>query len=168
MKKGWILLLVLCLFAYTAAYAEATPPKLSYEPLEVDMPAAAMMIYAPGDMDSMGGDEVAYDTGFRFNCNSPTFDMDVSVYDTRDMNIQDYAAFYANRYGYGTVTAETINDLPVQYLTKADKPGDFAYLLVCPDQDTIDAAYAITFTCDGETDIALAKEIMSTLAPYGY
>lgn len=167
MKKGLAFLLTLCLLGCTAALAEATPPKLSYEPYELSMPAAGVKIYVPDNMDTMEGDEEAYDLGFRFNCYNDTFDLTVWVNDSRDMNLADYAAFDAARNGQ-TAAAESINGIPVQRLTKADKPYSFDILVAVPDETDIQAVYDLSFTCDGEKDVALANEILSTLAPWGY
>ena len=53
-------------------------------------------------------------------------------------------------------------------LTKKDKPEDFVILLAMPDDEAPQAVYSLSFICDGEKDVAIADEILSTLALYGY
>ena len=167
MKKALSVFLALCLLAGAVALAESAAPKTSYESREVDMPAAGVLIYAPDNMDSPEGDEVAADLGFRFNCTSDTFDLTIWVHDSRDMNLADYAAFDAARNGQ-TAAAETINGIPVQRLTSKTNPKVFDILVAMPDDPDIQAVYDLTFTCDGKKDVALAEEILSTLALWGY
>lgn len=167
MKKWITLLLTLCLCMSASALSETTVPKLSYPSQELDMPAAGLMIYVPANMDTLDSDEESFDLGFRFNCYTDTFDFTVYVHDSRDMTLPDYAAFYADRYGF-VAAADRINGFAVQRLTKADKPGDFDILVTTPDEESPEAVYALSFSCGSDADIKLANEILSTLALYGY
>jgi hypothetical protein len=169
LKKWFALLLGLCLclsFGASAEDADA-PDNLSYTPQELHMAATGLTLYFPSDMDEMGGDEEAYDLGFRFNCNNDTFDFTMYVQDSRDMSFADYAAFYADRAGCDIVKADTINDFSVWRLTTSDNPNDFNVLIADPDNpDAPLAVYVLTFSCTGEDDVALAEEILGTLAWY--
>ena len=170
MKKGLLLLLILCLCAPWGALAQAAPATLTYEPEELDMPAVGLMVYVPADLQRIDGDEEAFDLGFRYsgsNANN-TFEMDVNVHDSRDMTLSDFAVFYGDRYGYPQVKEERINGFDAQRLTDPQRAGDFTILLAMPDDEAPQAVYALTFLCNGETDVRLAEEILSTLALYGY
>jgi len=162
-KKSFWLLLTLCLCLSIAAMAATNTPKLSYNAMELNMPAAALMVYVPADMDTLEGDEEASDLGFRFNCYSDTFDLTVWVHDSREMSLKDYGAFYAKRNGE-KASPETINGFPVQYLSSEEKPDAFEYIVADPDSNPPDAVYVLSFTCDGEADVKLAEEIINTLA----
>lgn len=168
MKRWFATLLVLCLCA-ASAMAETATPKLSYEPEELDMPAVFLRISVPADLMRLEGDEEAVDLGFRYSGDSQdgTFSLYVSVNDSRDMNLADYAAFYAARYRYAQVKEERINGFYAMRLTDGQQPDDFAILLAAPDDESPSAVYDLVFTCDGDKAKALAEEILSTLAPYG-
>ncbi len=168
MKRWLTMLLALCLCTAVAA-AETAAPKLSYEPEELDMPAVFLRISVPADLQRLEGDEEAFDLGLRYSGYSQddTFSLYVSVNDSRDMNLADYAAFYAARYGYAKVEEERINGFYAMRLTDSQQPGDFAILLAAPDDEAPAAVYDLVFTCDGEQAEALAEEILSTLALYG-
>ena len=163
LKKGFWLLLTLCLCLSVTAMAASNTPKLSYKAMELNMPAAALRVYVPAEMDSLEGDEAAADLGFKFNCYNDTFDLTAWVHESREMSLVDYAAFYAGRNNM-KAAPETVNGFPVQYLTSEDKPEMFAYLVADPDGNPPDAIYVLTFTCTGDADVKLAKEIMGTLA----
>ena len=167
MKKTFALLLALCLcLCLNAATATTTvPPTLTYAAEELRLPAAGLLIYVPANMDRLEGDQESHDLGFRYNCYSDTFDFTLWVHDSRDMNLEDYAAFYAKRYGY-TATAETINGFAAQSLVSKDVAGDYVALVAQPDTDEPAVVYALSFSCTGDDDVALANEIMSTLATY--
>jgi len=167
MKKWFFLFLTLCLCVSLSALAETAAPKLSYPSQELDMPAAGLMIYVPTNMDTLDSDEESFDLGFRFNCYTDTFDFTVYVHDSRDMSLPDYAAFYANRYGF-IAAADRINGFAVQRLTKPDKPRNFDILVAMPDEESPEAVYALSFSCGNDADQKLADEILSTLALYGY
>ena len=170
MKKGLILLVVLCLCAPWSALAQAAPSTLTYEPEELDMPAVGLMVYVPADLQRTEGDEEAYDLGFRYSGSNAgnTFELDVDVHDSRDMTPVDYAAFYGDRYGYPQASEERLNGFYAIRLTNPKRAGEFVILLTMPDDDAPQAVYALTFLCDGEADARLAAEILSTLALYGY
>ena len=162
-KMSFWLLLTLCLCLGSSAVADTTPPKLSYNAMELNMPAAALRIYVPADMETLEGDEEAFDLGFRFNCFSDTFDLTVWVHDNREMSLKDYAAFYAERNGQ-KASPETVNGFPVQFLSSEDKPDACTILIADPDANIPDAVYVLSFTGDGEADVKLAEEIINTLA----
>lgn len=170
MKKWFTLLLTLCLCMTVVAIAETAAPKLTYEPEELDMPAVGLMIYVPADLNRLDGDEVGFDLGLRYNAynEGDTFELAIEVHDSRDLDLAGYAAFYADRYEYSAVTEERINGFYVQRLTKKDKPEDFVILLAMPDDEAPQAVYSLSFICDGEKDVAIADEILGTLALYGY
>lgn len=163
MKKGFVWVLVLCLMTGALAFAEGDKPATSYESMELTMPAAGLRVFVPANMDSIGGDEEAYDLGYRFNCSSDTFDLSVWVHDSRDMDLADYAAFFAERSGM-TAAPDHVNGFAVQLLTDAAKPGEYTILLAAPDQEAPPAIYELSFSCAGEADIKLAEEIMGTLS----
>jgi hypothetical protein len=164
MKRWLAMAAALCLCLSGAACAEYTPVELlSYTPLELEMPAVQLKLYVPGDMDAMEGDEVAADTGYRFNCFSDTFDLSVWVHDSRDMDLERYAAFYRERYGFADAQIVRINGFAAARLTMADRPYDFTILLTPPDVLEPDSVYELSFVCDGQEDAALAEEIMGTL-----
>jgi hypothetical protein len=165
MKKTLALFLAMCLCLGLSVATASTTPTLSYAAQELRLPAAGLMIYVPANMDRTEGDEEAYDLGFRFNCYTDTFDFTLWVHDSRDMSLEDYAAFYAERYGY-TATAETINGFVAQSLISNDVAGDYVALVALPDSDTPAVIYALSFACTNDDDVTLANEIMSTLATY--
>ncbi|MCE5343252.1 MAG: hypothetical protein LLF96_06665 [Eubacteriales bacterium] len=165
MKKRFTLLLVVCLCLTLNAVAVASSPTLSYTPLELHLPAAGLMIYVPADMDRLEGDEEAYDLGFRYYCYTDTFSFTLYVHDSRDMNSEEYADFYAERNGY-TVLDDTTNGVAVKGLTSNDVPGDYVALVSSPGTDSPAAIYELAFSCTGDDDVALANEIMSTLTTY--
>ena len=169
-KKGLLLLMILCLCAPWGALAQAVPATLSYEPEELDLPAVGLMVYVPVDLQRTDGDEEAFDLGFRYSGSnaSNTFELDVKVHDSRDMTLSDFAAFYGDRCGYPQVQEERINGFDAQRLTNLERSSDFTILLAMPDDEAPQAVYALTFLCDGEADVRLADEILSTLALYGY
>ena len=156
-------MLALCLMMGALALAEGNAPATSYEAMELTMPAVGLRVFVPANMDSIGGDEEAYDLGYRFNCNSDTFDLSVWVHDSRDMDLADYATFFAERSGM-TAAPDRVNGFAVQLLTDAAKPGEYTILLAAPDQEAPQAIYELSFSCAGEADVKLAEEIMGTLS----
>lgn len=164
MKKGLTLLMVLIL-CLGAPAAQASAPTLSYPAAELSLPAAGLMLYVPTDMASLGGDEEAYDLGFRFNCYSDTFDLTVYVKDSRDMSLADYGAFYAERSGT-KAAADNVNGYAVQLMTSTEKPNDYTVIVAAPDQEIPDVVYLLEFSCGSQSDVNLAEEIINTLAPY--
>ena len=162
MRKCFTGLLALCVCLSGAVLAETAPaPQLSYPSFALEMPAVQMMVYAPDDLDRLGSDEANYDMGFRYDLYSDTFDMTVEVHESREADLEAYAAYYAKQYGYTATAAERINGFAVQRLTKADRPLDYTILI--PDGEAPQAVYSLAFSCDGEADVKLADEIMSTL-----
>ena len=161
----WLLCLSVCLWGGVAAYAQAQTPATSYAAMALPLPAAGLAIAVPADMDRLEADEEAYDLGFRFDCYTDTFDLTVSVLDTRDMEPADFAAFYALRHGQ-TASADRVNGYAVQRLSDAARPYDVTVLVGAPDQIMPAVVYALRFSCDGETDAALAQEILGTLGVY--
>lgn len=164
MKKCFAVMLALCLSLSCAALAD-TAPKLSYPSFALEMPAIQMLVYAPDNLDSLDSDEANFDMGFRYDLYSDTFDMTVEVHESREMALDAYAAFFAKQYNYTANAADRINGFAVQRLTKADRPLDFAILVMPPDDEAPQAVYSLAFACDGEADVKLANEIMSTLQP---
>ena len=130
------------------------------------MPAAGLMLYVPTDMDQMEGDEESYDLGFRFDGSIDTFSMALYVHDGRDMALSSYAAFYAERNGYTSVEEVEINGYHVQKMVKADDAKTFAVLFALEGQEPALAVYTMVFSCDTDSDVALANEILSTLSIY--
>ena len=165
MKKGFLLLLALCLCLCLTAFAETTAPTLSYASKELSLPAAGLMLSVPSEMSTLESDEEAYDLGFRFNCFTDTFDMTVWVHDSRDMNLKDYAAFFADRYGL-TAAPDTVNGFDVQLLTDTAKPNVYDILVAGPDNPQPDVVYLLEFSCTTESDVKLAEEILGTMALY--
>lgn len=157
----------LLMFCAPIALGEATVPAgLSYPAEEFILAAADLHLYVPTDMDSYGGDMASYDLGSRLNIFTDTFSMDIDVKDARDMLPADYAAFYAKRTGYAAVAPEIINDLTVYHLTdNADSPAGFAFIVSDYLMDAPEVVYVLTFTAQGAQDVALSKEILSTLSP---
>lgn len=166
--KRWIALLLCFLLLGPAAIAEeGIPAGLSYPAQELLLPAAFLRLYVPSEMDSDGGDMEAYELGYRFNCYTETFSLTLWVHDNRDQSFADYTAYYAKKTN-ASATAETINGFPVQRLVPAEGAGAFTLLVPPPFVDPQDAGatfavYHLSFSCDGEKDLALANEILSTL-----
>ncbi len=162
MKKCLALILALYLCLSGAALAD-TAPKLSYPSFALEMPAVGLMVYAPDNLEHWESDEANYDLGFRYDLFSDTFDMTVVVSDSRDLDHAAYAAFYADRYGFADATAIRINGFAAYRLTGKDRPLDYTILLAAPDDEAPQAFYSLAFACNGEADVKLADEIMSTL-----
>ncbi|HNX61611.1 MAG TPA: hypothetical protein PKN45_03130, partial [Candidatus Limiplasma sp.] len=111
-------------------------------------------------------DECAYDSGFRFDCFNDTFDFTLYVNDSRDMNLKDYAAFFADR-NHMKAEAETVNGYPCYRLTDPAKTdGSFTLLIADTTEDDTPPVYQLAFMCDGDKDVKLANDILSTIAPY--
>ncbi len=165
MKRRLMLLAALCLFVCMAAPAQAASVGPAYAAQELHLPAAGLMLYAPADLDTLEGDEEAYDLGFRFYCYSDTFSFTVWVHDSRDMSLEDYAAFYAGRNNL-TAAAATINGYAVQRLTDSDAPDALTVLVAAAGSGTPPAVYALSFSCEHEDDWELADEILDTLTEY--
>ncbi len=167
MKKIWCLLLALCLGFCLSASAEETPVPAPFDnPQEIHLAAAGLMLYAPGDLETLDGDECAYDSGFRFDCFNDTFDFTLYVNDSRDMTLKEYAAFFADR-NHMKAEADTVNGYPCYRLTDpAKKDGSFTLLIADTTEDDTPPVYQLAFMCDGEKDVKLANDILSTIAPY--
>ena len=59
MKKIWCLLLALCLCLCLSASAEETPVPAPFDnPQEIHLAAAGLLLYVPGDLETMEGDDV--------------------------------------------------------------------------------------------------------------
>lgn len=168
MKRLLAMLLALCLCAAAAA-AETAVPGPGFTAEELDMPAAYLCISVPADLTRLEGDEAAVDLGLRYfgTSQDDTFALTVSVHDSRDMSLADYAAFYAKRYAYANVAEERINGYYAQRLTGSQTPGEFAILLAAPDDEAPAVVYDLVFDCTGDAAQALAEQILKTLAPYG-
>jgi hypothetical protein len=165
MKRRFILLAAICLFVCMTAPAQAASAGLTFASQELRLPAAGLMICVPADMDTLEGVEVAYVLGLRFYWYSDTFSFTVWVHDSRDMNLEDYAAFYAGRNDL-TATAAEINGYAVQRLTNAGVPDVLTVLVAAVGSDTPLAVYALSFSCEQEDDWKLADEILGTLTEY--
>jgi hypothetical protein len=166
MRSKRILGAALCLCLALGAAAGEASSAASGLPVELHLAAAGLMIDAPAGLDTLEGDEEAYDLGFRYDGYSDTFDFTLYVQDSRDMSAADYAAFYAERADFDAVTAETVNGFPVWRLTRSGDPTTFDVLIADPNADAPPAVYVLMFSCTGEADTQLAAEILSTLAPY--
>lgn len=167
MKK--ILALLLCLIMLpTLAFAEDAPEGLSYKPAEFYMPAIGWMIYIPADMRGYEGDRTLYDMGFRLNLSDEAmgFEMEVDVIDGRDMPLDRFAQFIAERNDYEQPEPLIINECYMQRAVKRDDPTMTLYILSFLDgEDDYDTYYySILFDCDTDKAVALADEIMSTLS----
>jgi hypothetical protein len=132
------------------------------------MPAAGLTISVPAELETVEGDEAAFDLGFRYNGfdAADAFDLVLWVHDARDLSLADYAAFYAERNGFATVTVEMLNGFPVGHLSNEDDPGRFSVLVADPNADLPEAVYTLSFSCTDEGAMTLAGEILSTLAEY--
>ena len=162
-----VLSVLLCAMMFlTYAAAEGVPKNLSYEAREITMPAAGLMLYVPADLEQLEGDEESYDLGFRFDGSKDTFSMALYVHDGRDMSLASYAEFYAERNGFTSVEEAEINGYHVRKMVKADDAKTFAVLFASEGEEPALAVYSMVFTCDTDTDVALANEILSTLSVY--
>jgi len=161
------LTICLCVGLFTGAMAE-TASDTAQEPLEIHMAAVGLMITVPADLEALGGDEDAYDLGFRYDGYSidDTFDLTLWVHDARDMTIKDYAAFYASRYSCTDVKLDSVNGFPVYRLTNPASPDLLTVLVGEPENDTPDAVYALSFSCDNQKAWQLEESILKTLAVY--
>lgn len=167
MKK--LLALLICLMLpFSLALAEDSAPQgLSYKAEEFNMPAIGFRVYIPADMEGYGGDEEAFDMGFRFNLGDEAigFSMDGSVECGRDMSLADYANFFGERAGYGEPKVEEINGCMAVTLTKTEDPAVTVVVLggKADLQKDDPYYYELLFYCGSEKADALKAEILSTI-----
>jgi hypothetical protein len=166
--KTWLALgLSLCLLAslFTGAAAETTSDS-TQEPQEIHMAAVGAMITVPAGMETLEGDEAAYDLGFRYDGYTDNIDLSIYVQDARDMTLKDYAAFYAGRNNFSTVKQDNVNGFPIYRLTNAASPDLLTVLLGDPTDDTPNVAYVLAFSCEDEKAWQQEDSILQTLANY--
>ena len=82
------------------------------------------------------------------------------------MTLKDYAAFFADR-NHLKAEADTVNGYPCYRLTDPAKTdGSFTLLIADTTEGDTPPVYQLAFTCDGEKDVKLANDILSTLTQY--